>query len=137
MLSIEIVVDGEAAHLEPVGDVFDRLAQGERSELVEPTNHILFAGPVEAGDRGAQFALDLIDQAIERTLEAGGTEAADNGTVPSQRDVTSGEFCRRDDLAAEGQRQRLDRFEELLHVPQASRTSGPLTRGSSHLGCMH
>ncbi len=43
MLSVEIVVHGEPAHLETVGDVFYRLAQGEGSESIEATHDVLLA----------------------------------------------------------------------------------------------
>ena len=115
VLGVQVVVHGEPADLETVGDVFHRFAESEGPELVEPSNDILFARPIKTRDRRADLAFDLVDQPVEGTVQSGGPKAADHRSVPGQWDVAASEFCGGHDLAAEGERQRLDRFEKLLH----------------------
>jgi hypothetical protein len=116
-MSVQVVVDGETADLETVGDVLDCLAERERSEFVEASDHILFALAVEIGQRTTEFSLDLVDEAVECTLETGWSIAADQFTAEVQWDVAIGELAGTDDIATESHGERAHAFQERMHVP--------------------
>lgn len=128
MLRVEVVVDGEAADFEAVSDVLDGFAQCESSERIKAANDVLFSGSIEARDGGAEFSLDLVDQAIECSLEAGRPKASDHVAVPSQWEIAIGELSGGDDLAPESERQWLHGLDELLHGVKLAHQQGHPTR---------
>ena len=119
-LGVEVVVHGESADFEAVGDVFDSLAECERSELVESPHDVLFPRAIETRDGCAELPFDLVDQAVEGPLQPAGPESADNGPFPSKGKITIAELTRRNDLTAEGEREWLDGLQELLHLNKTS-----------------
>lgn len=132
MLGVEVVVDGESADLEAVSNVLDGFAERERSECIKAANNVLFAGPIEACDGCTEFSLDLVDQAVQRTLQARGSEPSDHRVVPAKGKVTVREFSSRDDLASKGERQWLHSVDELLHDGQTSSSATPPNAVTCH-----
>lgn len=132
VLGVEVVVHGEATDLEAVSDVLDRFAECESSECIEAADHVLLAGAIQAGDRGAELSFDLIDEAIECSLQTRGAEARDDDAIPTQRQIAVREVSGRNDLATEGECQRLDGLDELLHERQTSSLVSPPNAVSCH-----
>ena len=125
MLRVEVVVDREARNFEPLGDVFDRLAKRERSELVQTMNCTLLARSIQPGDWLTELSLYLVDEPIERIVNAVESKTADERSLELQRDVAWFGFVRPNDATAKGSRNRLDSDEERVH-------GGTLSTGVGH-----
>ena len=111
---VQVVVDGEAGDAEHLGDVLHRAAQGERAELVEATDELLLLLAVELAGGLAELALDGGDHAVEGTVEARRTEAADQLALPRQLDVAGPHLGRRHHLRADGLGHRLHGGEQRM-----------------------
>lgn len=99
-VGVQIVVDGEPADLELIGDVLDGLAQGEGTELVEPADRPLLSRSIEVAQCTSHLLFDSLDDAFEGSLEPGGAEPTDEFTIPVQGDVPITEFVGLDHGAA-------------------------------------
>lgn len=88
----QIVVDGEPAHSQGIGDVLDRLSQREGPPLVEESHSGLFLGAVHGVAVNSQVGLSSLDQDVKGVVEVGATQASDHLAFPDQWQVGGGDL---------------------------------------------
>lgn len=133
MLRVQIVVDREARDFETIGNVFYGLAKREGAQLVESMDDVLLAGAVECCHWFAELSFDLIDQAIQGTMQASETKPADDFALDDQGDVARHCVVGPHDRSTEGRRDRFARGEKRVHANHVIHSFGCTVSGGGRL----
>src|SRR5207342_786543 len=121
---VEVVVHRDAADTHRVGDIFHRSTQSERSTLVEQANGPLLVFTAQRRQRGAELALNGVDQPIEGAVQRRHAHRGDDRTLPAQRHVAGFAFLGGHQRCTERLDNRFYRQHERMARKATHRVSG-------------